>query len=85
MKYARRIDQTAPALVKAAKQMGADVVPINGVIDALLLYRGRLLLIDWKAPGGTLTDAQARLTARGWPIHYVSTVDMLQRLLQETR
>jgi hypothetical protein len=81
MRRAARIDNTAAALVKAAKQLGADWYPINGTLDGILLYRSRVWLVDWKSAGGTLTDDQARLTARGWPIHYISTAQQLYDLL----
>ena len=82
MRRAARVDATAKDLVKAAKQMGADYLPLNSVVDGLLLYRSRVLVVDWKSKGGTLTEDQARLSARGWPIHYISTVEQLQAVLQ---
>ncbi len=82
MRRAARIDNTAKDLVKAAKQLGADYLPINAVIDGILHHKGRIHLVDWKSPGGTLTDDQAKLTARGWPVRYISSVDQLQQLLR---
>lgn len=78
---AARIDSTARDLVKHARELGADVLPLNGIVDALVLYRGRILVIDWKSKGGTLTDDQAKLVARGWPIHFVSSEVQLRDLL----
>jgi hypothetical protein len=80
-RYAARIDNTAKTLVKHAKQLGADYHSLNGTIDGLLFYRGRVHLVDWKSPGGTLTDDQAKLVARGWPIAFVSTTGQLEALL----
>jgi ATP-dependent exoDNAse (exonuclease V) beta subunit len=84
MRRAARIDNTAKDLVKAAKQLGADYLPLNAVIDGILYHRGAVYLVDWKSPKGTLTDDQARLTARGWPVRYISTIDQLQQLLGGT-
>jgi hypothetical protein len=81
MRRAARVDNTAKELTKAAKQLGADVLTLNGVVDALLLFRGRVWVIDWKSKGGTLTPAQAKLVASGWPIAFVSTEDQLFTLL----
>ena len=85
MRRAARIDSTATALIAAAKQLGARYMPLNGIVDGLLLVGGRVLIVDWKSPGGTLTDDQAKLTAAGWPIYYLSTVDQVQVLLREKR
>ena len=81
-RHAARIDATAPALVKLAKQLGADYLPINGTVDGVLRHRGVYRLIDWKSPGGTLTDAQAKLVARGWKIDFISNEQQLRELLQ---
>lgn len=82
MRRAARVDLTAKALTAEAKRLGAQVLTLNGVIDAvLLLPDGRVELCDWKSPGGTLTDEQAKLTAQGWPVRYLSTVDQLRRLV----
>jgi ATP-dependent exoDNAse (exonuclease V) beta subunit len=78
---AARIDATAPALVKLAKSLGADYLPLNGIVDGILWHRGAYRLVDWKSKGGTLTDAQARLVARGWRIDFVSTEAQLKALL----
>jgi hypothetical protein len=83
MRRAARVDNTAKALTAAAKQLGADYLPLNDVIDGILSFRGKTWLVDWKSPGGTLTPNQAKLVARGWPIRFISTVEQLQRLLQE--
>jgi ATP-dependent exoDNAse (exonuclease V) beta subunit len=81
MRRAARVDNTAKELVKAARQMGAEYLPLNHVIDGILLHRSRVHLIDWKSKGGTLTPDQAKLVAAGWPIKFVQTVDQLVALL----
>jgi ATP-dependent exoDNAse (exonuclease V) beta subunit len=56
VRRAARVDQTANALVKQARQLGAIVIPINGVVDALLFYRGQWRVVDWKSGGARRTD-----------------------------
>jgi len=80
-RYASKVDATAASLVKHAKSVGADYLPLNGVIDGVLHFRGRVWLIDWKSPGGDLTPAQSKLVARGWPIRFISTTAQLNTLL----
>jgi hypothetical protein len=69
MRRAARIDTTAKQLIAVVKACGAKYLPLNGVIDGVVLSRGKVWLVDWKSPGGTLTPAQAKLIAAGWPIH----------------
>jgi hypothetical protein len=84
MRRAARVDNTAKTLTAAAKQLGARVLTINGAIDCVIeTPRGKYALVDWKSPGSTLTDTQARLVASGWKIHFISTVEQLQRLMVE--
>ena len=78
---AARVDSTAKDLTTLARRLGADVEPINGTLDCLLLWRGVVHVIDWKSKGGTLTERQAKLVARGWPIRFVSTEQQLKDLL----
>ncbi len=86
MRRAARVDSTAPALVKAARQLGFQYVPLNAVVDGLLLHpKGRVVIVDWKSKGGTLTPDQAKLVASGWPIRFIQTPEQLAQLLQETR
>jgi ATP-dependent exoDNAse (exonuclease V) beta subunit len=85
MRRAARVDNTAKALTAAAKQLGARILVINGTIDCVLeTPRGHYLLVDWKSPGATLTETQAKLVAGGWKINFISTVEQLQRLLRES-
>ena len=61
--------------------IGAQYLPLDGAVDGLLLHRGKTFIVDWKSPGATLTDTQAKLSASGWPIVYLSTVDQVKELL----
>jgi hypothetical protein len=77
-----RKDTTSKVLIAAVQQLGARYLPLDGVIDGLIeTTRGDRILVDWKTPGKSLTDAQIKLVAAGWDIRFISTVDQLQSLL----
>lgn len=88
MRRAAKIDSTARELVAAARQMGAKVLVLNGVIDAAIYQRGVVHLVDFKTAKGkkrprvTLTTAQERLLDEGWPIHLISDVAQLEALVR---
>jgi hypothetical protein len=67
---ARRTDSTQTAIVDALRRAGALVWPINGAIDLLVQWHGRLTLIECKAPGGRPTPEQFAMTREGWLIHF---------------
>jgi hypothetical protein len=87
MRRAAKVDSTARDLTQVARQLGAKVLPINGIVDSLLLYKGRLFLVDWKTPYGKisprvrLTKYQQSLVQDGWPLTFVSTREELTALL----
>lgn len=91
MRRAAKVDTTASELTALARQLGAKVLPLNGVIDVLVCYRGRLLLVDWKTPRGkkaprTLrTASQERMVAEGWPVHFIATAQELTNVLYGRR
>lgn len=77
-----RSDTTAKALIDEAKGYGAKYLPLGGIIDGVLLFRGLPpLLIDWKSPKAKRTDRQMKLVLSGWPIHFVATSEELRALL----
>ena len=80
MRRAARIDNTATALIAYAKSIGFDYGVINGDIDGYLWLGRRVVLVDWKSPGGELTPTQARMVAKGAPIHFVSKPEQLDVL-----
>lgn len=84
MRRAARIDATAPALIAYAQDLGFTYVPINGVLDGVLILGGyRACLVDWKSPGGDLTPAQSKLVARGVPVRFVHRPEQLEQLKAE--
>ena len=77
---AKRIDNTAPALVAYAKSIGFDYEPINGVIDGILAFGMEAYPVDWKSPGGELTKGQQKLVARGFPLWFINRPEQLDAL-----
>jgi hypothetical protein len=83
---AARVDSTAKTLRAYAESKGFQVVVINGVIDCLLVWGGvRVFIVDWKSKGGTLTDDQVKLVAKGIPIRFITTPEQVDALLYEAR
>ena len=80
---ARRIDSTATALIAYAKSIGFDYVPINDMIDGLLVLGQTVIIVDWKSQGGDLTPSQSRLIARGVPVRFIQRPDQLDALKVE--
>lgn len=91
MPYARggkvkRVDSNHKELVDAAVGIGADVVDTHtigrGVPDAVVIFRERAYLCEFKAEDGTLTPAEVAYAERSrTPVHVVRSVDELLRLL----
>ena len=80
---ARRIDSTATALIAYAKSIGFDYVPINDIIDGLLVLGQTVIIVDWKSQGGDLTSSQSRLIARGVPVRFIQRPEQLDALKVE--
>jgi hypothetical protein len=80
---AARVDATAKTLRAYAESLGFGVVVINGVVDSLLVWGSRVVIVDWKSKGGTLTPDQAKLVARGVPIRFITTPEQLDALKAE--
>ncbi len=76
-----RSDTTSKALIQVAKDLGAKYEHLGAAIDGLIYHRGVVYMVDFKTPGATLTDKQAKLVAAGWPIRFLSTPEQVQELL----
>lgn len=72
---ARRRDATEPPIVQAIRRVGGKVRRLSepGVSDLLVLFRGRLFLLETKTRLGKPTAAQERFTQEGWPSTMVRT------------
>ena len=51
--------------------------------DRLCIYGQSTQVIPRITPGATLTEMQAKLTAAGWPIHYLSKPEQVVELLSK--
>ena len=81
MRRRARTDATAKDLTQLARELGAKVVLINGVIDALIYWRSTWYVVDFKSKGGSLTPAQQRMVIDGLDVKFISTADQLKALL----
>lgn len=86
MRRAARIDNTAKALTAYLKdQPGVVYWPINADVDGLAWVGTNVAVIDWKSPGGALTDTQAKMVAKGCRIWFLTTTDHVDAMLRELR
>jgi hypothetical protein len=68
----RKRDATEAAITRVLRQIGADYVMLDP-FDLLVLFRGRLIMLDCKTKEGRPTALQKDLIARGWPLRFVIT------------
>jgi hypothetical protein len=68
----KRRDATEKAILRTLRQVGADYVLLDP-FDVLVLFRGRLFMLDCKTAEGRATVRQRDLVARGWPLRFVVT------------
>ena len=84
MKYRiNRRDNGSKALEQYAADLGFVVHAEAGAIDAHLALGTKIVAVEWKSKGGTLTPSQQRLIARGYPVRFVSTPEQLEALKAE--
>lgn len=76
--FANKVDTTSKALIAHAKSLGAAYLALNGDLDGVLKVGPVQRLVDWKSPGATLTDKQAKLVAAGWQILFLSTPEQVE-------
>lgn len=80
-KAVHRQDSTAKSLVQEARDYGAIVVLIDDVFDAVMSFRGRVYVVDFKGEKTKLTKRQSALLAQGFPIFFIRTSEQLRDLL----
>lgn len=84
----RRVDENQKQIVAALRKIGACVLDLSGsgggVMDLLVIYRARVLMVEVKNPAKpkadqSLTPAQIRVHAEigraGGEVHIVRTID----------
>jgi hypothetical protein len=76
---AKRRDKTEAAIFNALIKAGADVIRLD-TFDLIVLYRGRVFLLECKSIRGKKvqtmrekTRIQVGLVNRGWPLSFVTT------------
>ncbi len=69
-RWATKRDQNERPIVAALRKAGAKVMLLDK-FDLLVLYRGRVFMLDAKMPTGRATEAQDAMTEEGWPLRYV--------------
>jgi hypothetical protein len=84
MKYrVNRSDTGSKELIAYAKSLGFDYEHMGGSIDGVLVWGDTPVLVEFKSKGGTLTPAQQRLIARGFPIRFISKPEQIDALRAE--
>ena len=78
-----RPDAGSKELIAYAESLGFLYEHFGGALDGALAWGQTVVLIDWKSKGGTLTPAQQRLMARGFPVRYISQPAQLDALRAE--
>lgn len=73
-RFAARRDGTEREILQALARVGADYLLLDP-FDELVLFRGRLFMLDCKSLKGRPTRNQVKLVARGWPLQFVRTAD----------
>lgn len=84
------IEQPAIALAESTgwyvKKM--QYVGVRGCPDRHFYKRGRLLIVEFKKPGGVLDGHQVKrhreLREAGWKVHVIDNYEVFVRLLQQT-
>ena len=76
-----RTDGTAKALAAYAKTLGVGVEDLGGTIDAAFYLGDVVRLVDWKSPGASLTDAQAKAVAKGVPVKFARTPEQVEAIV----
>ena len=74
-RWGTRRDRNEPEIRKALMDVGAEYIMLDA-FDLLVLFRGRVFMLDVKAPKrGRTTASQQYLVDRGWPLIFVRSVD----------
>ena len=81
--FANRVDNTSKPLIAYAKSLGFDYEPVNASFDGVLALGHLAVCVDWKSPGASLTPAQQRMVARGFPLKFISKPEQIDQLRTE--
>lgn len=70
--YRNRRDASEASIVAALRKAGATVHLIDRPVDALVLYRRKVHLLEFKSGKGKMTPAQQAFM-RKWPVVVIRT------------
>lgn len=77
MRHRPRLDSTHHEVVDALRKVGALVKSLaslgDDTPDLLVSWRGRLMLMEVKSPGGKLRPGQLAFQQAGWPVSVVES------------
>jgi hypothetical protein len=75
--YKASTDSNQAEIVAALRQAGRYVMLINGVVDLLVSYQGKMFLLEIKTKKGKLRPSQEKLLKewKGPEIHIVRTIE----------
>ena len=79
-RFAARRDSTEPDILRGLSRVGAQYLLLD-TFDVLVLFRGRLTMLDCKSEEGRPTARQAALIAKGWPLRFVRTAEEALRVI----
>lgn len=84
MRYrVNRSDTGSKALKAYAESLGFVAHSEGGTVDCYLAFGDRIVAVEWKSKGGTLTPRQQRLLVRGFPIRFISSAQQISALRNE--
>lgn len=66
-RFNARRDANEHDVIQALYQVGARILKMD-TVDLLVLFRGKLFMLDVKTEHGTLTANQKQLIGDGWPV-----------------
>lgn len=73
-RWATKRDGNEGDVMRALGQVGARYIILDA-FDLLVLFRGRVHMLEVKTKKGQLTDTQHALLEMGWPLQIVRSVD----------
>lgn len=68
-------DATEPEIVKGLRDSGYLVLHLDKFDLLVCGPDGSLYMLECKSPGGEVKPSQKKLTADGWPLHLVYSVE----------
>lgn len=77
-------DRGEREIIQALHHVGARILKMDAV-DLLVLFRGKLFLLDVKTEHGTLTANQKQLIGESWPVKIVYTAEEALKAIGATK